>query len=129
MKEWRRQGMGYIVVGLLLLGVDWLIFVALSSTGIATSRANIAGRIAGAALGFWLNGRWTFARGGVASLGSTHLARFVLFWLVTTVLSTLVVAQVGVQAGLKWAWLVKPFVDGLLAVLGFVVSKHWVYRQ
>ena len=45
--------------------------------------ANIAGRISGALLGYWLNGRFTFA-GDEHQLGRTQLQRFIFMWLCTT---------------------------------------------
>jgi ATP-dependent DNA helicase RecQ len=32
-------------------------------------------------------------------------------------------------AGLQWAWLAKPGVEFVLGVIGFVLSRHWVYRK
>ena len=82
-----RQSGSYIVVGLLQLLVDWAVFVMLSATGLAVEPANVAGRISGAALGFWLNGRFTFA-GEDTAVGRRQLARFLAMWLVTTAMST-----------------------------------------
>ena len=32
------------------------------------------------------------------------------------------------KLGLQMAWLAKPLVEACLAVVSFVVSRHWVYR-
>lgn len=123
-----RQLAGYGAVGGLQLVLDWACFVALTAAGVAVVPANVAGRIAGASLGFWLNGRYTFARGGAPALGRRHALRFVAFWLATTAASTLAVQAMDSREGLQAAWLLKPLVEAALAVLGFLASRHWIYR-
>jgi hypothetical protein len=56
------------------------------------------------------------------------MIRFVVSWILMSVLSSAIVWMVGHYAGLGWAWLVKPVADAALAVLGFFISKHWIYR-
>jgi putative flippase GtrA len=94
----------------------------------AIEPANIAGRIAGALLGYWLNGKLTFA-GDETAIGRTQLLRFVLMWLGTTTVSTWSLGAIDNLAGLKWAWLAKPGVEAVLGVVGFLLSRHWVYRK
>jgi len=124
----RRQTRTFALIGGLQWVVDWLVMVALSGSGIPVAAANITGRICGASLGFWLNGRFTFASPDT-TLGHTQLARFVLMWLGTTVVSTLVVTRANHLFGLQWAWLIKPMVEAALAAVGFALSRHWVYRR
>jgi putative flippase GtrA len=123
-----RQGGSYFIVGLLQLLVDWAIFVALSAAGVPVEPANVLGRISGAALGFWLNGRFTFA-GTDTAVGRRQFFRFVLMWVATTAVSTWAVGHVEENVGLKWAWLAKPAIDLTLSAAGFVLSRHWVYRR
>lgn len=118
----------YTIVGGIQWLVDWGVMVALSHSGLAVEPANICGRVAGALLGFWLNGKVTFA-GEDTTMGSTQLRRFVLMWLCTTAVSTWAVGHIDDWFGLKWAWLAKPGIELLLGVLGFVLSRHWVYRK
>lgn len=122
-----RQGRSFAMVGFAQCLVDWAILVALSHMGIAVVYANLAGRLGGALLGFWLNGRVTFARDD-AGPGWPQFLRYAVLWCATAAVSTLVVAHVDAVLGLRWAWLVKPGVDGLLAIASFLVSRHWVYR-
>ena len=122
-----RQGRHYLAIGLLQYVVDWGVMVTLSHLGLSVEIANVAGRVSGAVLGFWLNGRITFA-GDETTLGRTQLQRFVLLWLCTTALSTWAVGAVENAAGLRWAWLAKPAVELLLAGMSFLASRHWVYR-
>lgn len=123
-----RQGSHYIAIGLLLYIVDWGVMVTLSHFGLSVESANVAGRISGAALGFWLNGRITFAN-ETGTLGRRQLQRFLLLWLIMTALSTWAVGTVENVAGLQWAWLAKPGVELVLAGMSFMVSRHWVYRH
>lgn len=123
-----RQGSHYIAIGLLQYVVDWGVMVTLSHFGLPVEMANVAGRVSGATLGFWLNGRITFAN-DTGTLGRRQLQRFLLLWLVMTALSTWAVGTVEDVAGLQWAWLAKPGVELVLAGMSFMVSRHWVYRR
>ena len=123
-----RQTRTFALIGGLQWVVDWMVLVVLSGAGVPVSVANVAGRVCGASLGFWLNGRFTFASADSA-LGRRQLARFILMWLGTTVASTLFVTRADVLFGLHWAWLIKPLVEVTLAAIGFVLSRHWVYRR
>ena len=123
-----RQLVVFGLVGAAQVLLDWGVFVVLTHVGVAVAPANVLGRIAGACLGFWLNGRYTFAAQGRPRLDRQHLLRFVLAWLALTALSTLLVAQVAGRIDLHAAWLAKPAVEAALAVLGFVVWRQWVFR-
>ena len=123
-----KQGSHYMAIGLLQYVVDWGAMVTLSHFGVPVEVANVAGRISGAVLGFWLNGRITFAS-ETNKLGPQQLRRFVLLWLAMTALSTWAISGVADVAGLRWAWVAKPAVELLLACISFIVSRHWVYRH
>ncbi|HZX77472.1 GtrA family protein [Lysobacter sp.] len=123
-----RQGGSYIVIGLLQLLVDWAVFVTLSALGLAVEPANVIGRVSGAVLGFWLNGRFTFA-GDDTTVGRRQFGRFLLMWLATTAVSTWSLAHIDDAIGLQWAWLAKPAIDLALSAAGFLLSRHWVYRR
>lgn len=125
---WLRQGMSFIVAGGLQLLLDWAVFVALTSLGVSPVAGNLAGRVCGALLGFWLNGRVTFADQGRPRLGWHRFLKFLAVWLSLTVISTLLVASTASQLGLHQAWLAKPLVEGGLAVVAFFLWKHVVYR-
>jgi len=122
-----RQSRWFVVVGGAQWIVDWSAMVLLSHAGLGVVRANIAGRVGGALLGFWLNGSITFARDD-ASPRWRQALRYIVLWCVCTALSTTGVATVAEQFGLGWAWLAKPIMDGLIAIGSFLVSRHWVYR-
>lgn len=123
-----HQGSRFVAVGLAQLLLDWLVFVALTALGMPAAPGNLAGRVSGAMLGFWLNGRVTFARDGAARLGWWRFAKFLLVWVPLTVVSTVAVAWVASSLGLAHAWLAKPLVEGVLAVVAFFLWRHVVYR-
>lgn len=123
-----QQGSRFLFIGGCLVLVDWGVFVLLTAVGVDTSVANVCGRVVGALLGFVANGRITFGSPGAPRLGRRHFGRFVLLWLAMTLLSTWLVSGVAAQLSLQMAWLGKPLVEGVLASVSFIVSRHWVYR-
>ncbi len=123
-----RQGSHYLAFGVLQLLLDWLLFVGFTALGAPAAPANLASRTASALLGFWLNGRYTFADGQNSRLGWRRFARFWALWLVMTAISSLLLAWVEAQLGLQWAWLAKPVVEAGLAVVNFFLLRHVVYR-
>jgi putative flippase GtrA len=123
-----RQGRHYLTIGALQWLVDWGVMVLLSHAGMLVAPANVAGRISGAMLGYWLNGRITFA-GADSALGRVQFARFAMMWLAMTALSTLLIDRIDNHLGLQWAWLAKPAVEAALGLLGFMISRHWVYKS
>ena len=124
----RRQGSSYLVIGGVQWLLDWGVMVALSHLGLRIGVANITGRICGAVLGFWANGRITFS-GDAHATGRRQFIRFVVTWVAMTVLSTVAIEAIDDILGRKWAWLAKPLVEAGLGVLGFLVSRHWIYRR
>ena len=123
-----RQSRHYLAIGVVQWLLDWGVMVGLSHLGLPVEAANVAGRISGATLGFWLNGRITFA-GDDTKIGRLQFARFVLMWLLTTLVSTWAIGAIDNAVGLKWAWVAKPGVELVLGGIGFVLSRHWVYRR
>ncbi|MNV10077.1 GtrA-like protein [compost metagenome] len=123
-----RQGSSYIIIGLVQLLLDWLVFVGSTALGLPVAPANIVGRLAGMLLGFWLNGRYTFAAAGQQRLGWKRFARFLLLWMLLTAASTLLVTAADHALGLQYAWLAKPLVEGGLALVSFMLLRHVVYR-
>lgn len=123
-----RQGRYYVLIGMLQWLLDWAVMVALSHGGLAVEPANVAGRISGALLGFWLNGRITFS-GDQHRMGRKQFARFLTMWLATTVISTWSMGAIDDGFGLRWAWIVKPVLEGVLGVIGFLLSRHWIYKH
>jgi putative flippase GtrA len=123
-----RHARHYTLIGGVQWLVDWGVLVGLTHLGMAVVPANIAGRIAGALLGYWLNGKVTFA-GDEHEIGPNQLRRFILMWMSTTAVSTWSLGAIDHWLGLQWAWLAKPAVEAILGVVGFLLSRHWVYRK
>lgn len=122
-----RQGLSFLVVGCALIVVDWAVFVLLSALGVPTAWANVAGRVAGALVGFAANGGITFRQDGAPRYGRRRFARYVVVWVVLTLLSTVLVTALADRLTLQVAWLAKPVVEAGLAVISFFISRHWVY--
>jgi putative flippase GtrA len=122
-----REGRYFAMVGGVQWLTDWGMLVALSHFGVPIAAANIVGRVCGAVLGFWLNGSLTFAAAGEGP-GWRQLGRYGVLWAGNTVLSTIALAAIDANAGLRGAWLAKPLVEGALALNTFLVSRWWVYR-
>ncbi|WCE02680.1 GtrA family protein [Pseudoxanthomonas sp. JBR18] len=124
-----RQGRSFLIVGVAQLALDWSVFVALSALGIQAMPANLVGRVSGALLGFWLNGRYTFAsHEDGARLGWRRFGRFLVVWLIATALSTWLIVLAEHHLGLRLTWLAKPVVEGGLAVLTFLAGRYVIYR-
>lgn len=123
-----RHARHYTLIGGVQWLVDWGVLVAFTHLGMAVVPANIAGRVAGALLGYWLNGKVTFA-GDEHAIGPNQLRRYLTMWMATTAVSTWSLGAIDHWAGLQWAWLAKPAVEAVLGVVGFLLSRHWVYRK
>ena len=123
-----KQGISYGFIGILQIIVDWLTFMGLTQLGIMTGPANVTGRVVGASLGFWLNGRFTFAGDENRPLRTKHAMKYVVTWTLTTLLSTGAVMLAARLHGLHLAWVVKPVADVGLAGIGFIASKYWIYK-
>lgn len=123
------QGLGYGLVGVIQLLLDWGIFVGLTALGLGVISANLIGRVGGALVGFLLNGAYTFAGlDGSRRLGRGRLLRFLAGWTLMAVVSTVLMAVLEHRQGLKWAWIAKPAVDAALAAAGFVLSRFWIFK-
>lgn len=125
----RREIVMFTFFGGVQLVSDWLTFVLLSAAGVDIASANLTGRVVGAGLGFWLNGRFTFqTRSRPASRRAGQVLRFAVGWAITATLSTVAVYLVERWLGLGAAWGAKLVIDACIAVLGFVLSKFWIFR-
>lgn len=118
----------FVLAGVLQWLVDSAVMVLLSHGGMDVALATLCGRLAGAACGFAFNARITFAADD-ARPARQALPRFVLFWLAATATSAWLLSAIDAYGGLHLAWIFKPLVDALLAVIGYRVSRHWIYRD
>lgn len=122
--QWAGQGLRYLVSGAAQFALDWALFAALHAATGASVLPNVAGRVFGALLGFAINSRWTF--GGAPGGHAPRFRRFVVFWMVQTAASTLLVwgAARGLPAG--WVYAAKPAIEVALAGVGFFVWRGWI---
>ncbi len=123
-----RQGMAYGLAGGMALLLDWASFVALTWLGMPSIPANVLARLAGALLAYLLNGVFTFRDAEGSKLGWRRFGRYVATWCVMTLASTWAIQAIEQGAGLQWAWLAKPAVEGGLAAITFVVYRAWIYK-
>jgi putative flippase GtrA len=124
-----RQVITFGLVGGAQILFDSLLFVVLTFLGLSVPLGNLIGRVGGACLGYWLNGRYTFAQAdGDSALSRKALVRFVISWGATSLVSTALVTALASSKTLEFAWIAKPAMDSLLAVAGFIILKKWVYR-
>ena len=128
-RRWVGQGSTYVAFGLVQLALDTTIFVGLSTLGISLAAANFTGRLAGACLGYVVNGRVTFATPGHDGVRWPAFGRFAFLWLVLTILGTILLRSVEDHFGLVGSWYAKPMVEASLAVLGFLAMKFFVFPQ
>lgn len=89
--------------------------------------ANFAGRLAGACVGYLLNGRVTFATPGHNSIRWPAFFRFAIVWLLLTIFGSVVLRTVEQRFGLVGSWYAKPLVEAFLAVLAFLAMKFFVF--
>lgn len=120
------QWTGFCLVGGAEFVLDWVVLVGLSALGMPVAIANALGRLAGACLGYWANGRFTFRTN--ARMGAAAIARSALLFVATTVVSSWALDLAAAYHGLLGAWLLKPAVEAVLGVACFFASKYWVYR-
>ncbi len=120
-----RQGQRFVTIGVAQTMLSWAVFVALTAFEVPVPLANVQGRIAGAALGFWCNGYYTFSK---QRLDWQHALRFAVVWTLLTILSTVLISIVAAHLGLHTAWLAKPLVEAGVACIAFFLWKYVVYR-
>ncbi|MBS0199231.1 MAG: GtrA family protein [Proteobacteria bacterium] len=118
----------YTLVGILEWVVDYTVALALRTWLMPIEPANIIGRMAGAGLGFWINGTHTFASDS-SGIGRRQFARYVVMWIGTTILDTWLLRIIDHQSGLAGVAIGKPFVDFLSGTIGFFLSRHWIYKH
>ena len=123
-----RHGLHFSLVGAIQLALDSTTYIVLTFFGASPIVGNISGRVAGALLGFWLNGRMTFSDNTQPHL-RLRLARYLMLWTLTTTISTTAMVEIASHAGLSSTWWCKPLVECTLGLTSFLLSRHWVYRH
>ena len=118
----------YLSIGAFQFALDFLLFVFFQKIGIALILSNTASRLTAATAGYYLNKKFTFSVGD--SVDRTMVLRYWFFWAMMTVVSSLLIYAWGKWVGdllpIGWG---KFVVESFLCLLGFVISKTWVYRH
>lgn len=123
-----RQLLLFGIVGVIQVVIDTGVLIGVTSIGVGVVIANIAGRVAGACAGFFLNGTATFSHQTQQRLHGTHLARFIISWIALTLVSTLSLYLLRRQLSLESVWVAKPAIEIVLASISFFISKFWIYK-
>ncbi len=129
-----KQGVAFILVGLLQLGVDTLVYVLLDQVTGMPGWSNFLGRLSGAFLGFFLNAKFTFATLNdsksevTRSRPKQQFLRFITAWILLTIVSTYLVTSVHHNFSSQMSYLAKPVIEGTLAIVSFFISRQWIYR-
>jgi putative flippase GtrA len=127
-----RQPLMFLLVGGLQYLLDAALFALLLSTGLAIPAANVIARASAATVGFLANRYLTFGKRADNTADFTSsLLRFIALWLVLTALSTGLMLLVSHfwGADIRTQVASKLMVEAVLAVLSFLFSKYWVFRQ
>ena len=121
------QGVRYGLVGLLVLALDYAVFAGLLAVLPEQHLiANIAGKLAGAAVGFILHKYVTFAGDQADGTGRQALAYALLLGfnlLLSSALLWLLVDRMELNT-----YGARLFVDAVVIGVSFLGSKLWVYR-
>ncbi len=118
----------YLGVGLFQFVLDLLLFLLFQHVGAAIVVANTASRLSAATAGYFLNRKYTFS--ATTAGGYSMVLRYWLFWAFMTALSSLLLLAWDALFAGRWSpGLGKFLVEAALAVLGFFISKLWVYRH
>ncbi len=127
----RKQSILYVTIGVVQFLVDWGVMVLLSDPKLGwmgVETANIFGRIVGACLGFFLNGLLTF-KSEHTKVGGKQFGKFVLMWILCTIISTVSIHYIDDHFGLSAAQWCKPLVEFVTGGIGFLLSRYWVYHK
>ncbi|MBN2562810.1 MAG: GtrA family protein [Phycisphaerae bacterium] len=89
--------------------------------------ANLISRPAGGLFSFTVNKLWTFADHD-RSRWHIQFAQYVMLWLTWYALSEGLLGLFHSLLGLH-ALLAKPLAEGIVALLNFVMLRHWVFRE
>ncbi len=127
-----RQPLLFLLVGGMQYLLDASLFAILLGSGVAVVPANVLARGSAAALGFLANRYFTFSKkSDTFTSFSGSLLRFLAMWLTLTAIST------GLMLAVSHTWagdfniqiIAKLLVEAALAIVSFLFSKYWVFRD
>ena len=122
------QAVRYTIVGLVVLAADFALYsVILFVAPVRFLTANLAGKVAGAALGFVLHRTVTFRwaqRDPATRQLLSYLAVLGFNLLLSSLLLSLAIGRLGANP-----YLAKLAVDVVIVGTAFLLSRLWVYRR
>jgi putative flippase GtrA len=101
------------------------LLVLLTWLGIGVIPAKLGARVPGAMLGFWLNGKFTFASDERRRLRMAHASKFTASWLLMSLLSTGGIWAIEHMAGIGGERVAKPFLDGATSGTRSTAAWRW----
>ncbi|MCP5207402.1 MAG: GtrA family protein [Hahellaceae bacterium] len=126
----KKQFALFILVG----GIQYLLDASVFSILIlylTPEFANVFSRMAGAASGYILNGRYTFKSEGKAVISTSGFFRFTAVWCFMTAISTLSISLLmSWSSNNDWGFAVfsKLLVEAVMVVFSFALQKFFVFR-
>ena len=117
----------YVQSGLAVYALDLGLFSLLNWLAPAHYATwTVAGRIAGAAAGFFLHNSYSFA--GEKAHSKRRMAAHYLILLVANALLSVLLLRLSVEGLGIASWLARPVIDVLIIALAFLGSRLWVFR-
>lgn len=123
-----HQAVRYGLVGAIIVALDYLVFYAmLFLAPSAYLVANLAGKVAGALLGFFLHRHFTFAWQQRDEAPRQFISYSILLTgnlIMSSALLWLMIENLHINA-----FFARLATDGVVITTSFVLSRLWVYRQ
>ena len=127
-----RQPLFFLLIGGMQYLLDATLFGFLLSAGLGITISNVLSRGLAAAIGFLANRYLTFGKQSDTFVSfSGSLVRFVILWITMTAISTALMLAISRawDADLTTQVISKLLVEAVLAVVSFLFSKYWVFRD
>lgn len=118
----------FILTGACVVAFDWLCFHLLVHATQNASISNLISRTLAIPVSFYLQRRFTF-RAHTDGHSNQAWLRFIVLWLGGTSFGAVVLELIRARYGENVASAAKLAVEALVAVVNFIVLKHWVYRR
>lgn len=120
-----KQARRYVVVGILVVVLDYAVFWVAMSATISVVLSNAFAKVIASAVGYWLHRQYTFA--GHQRLGVAKQAiAYVLLALFNLALSSALIHSLTYILG-WWPLTAKIVTDAVVICVAFLVSKYIVY--
>lgn len=121
----------FACVGLVQLGLDSFLFVALVGISKSLIGSYLFARATAAVIGYALNGKYTFNRD---NSGLSRLFRFVIYWIFMSTLGAVCLKTLNCWAGANDHYTrsifgAKIIIEIVLFAISFLIAKFWVYEH